>query len=718
MTNLRMPARIAWRDITSHRARSIVAVLFFALPIALVTLAGFTLSSADWDADNTRKSWITLSSEGEGTDLERIRAVLPEEELIAETTARTILTAGDTTAYMDVRYSSTGDDTLGLTSAVAEALGVREGDSIEIQAPWEQEPRALPVSFDTNTQVNLHYPLDEIVSAVFPSRVSWHTPAIVEVATPDVEVSPLHSMAQGSPVPLLKALSGGSAITIASAVTMGLLGLIVLAAMISPIFAVAARRQFHTMRLLSINGAAPSQLRWSLYLEALMVAAVGIGLGLLLGIAAFLLIVPRIGWDLTGFVIPIDLLFLTIASGLFCALAAAVIPAVQASRLRPELSARLRWRWPMSIGPIIAAVSLVVILLPTDVAILGYGFFGIGIVTSTPALLWLLSHWAARGPVALRLALRDLFRQVHRTAPAIAAIVGLSFVLGVISIGNTYVYQNDPSEKPQIAVHPHVYLEDSSPIEQEAQEVANIVGGATPIYIRRAVENDELAIIEPSRLREYLRHASSPTDFYATSVQSDATEEEIDTAIEALERGETVELSLLGSVTAPRDGLDTYLDTAYIFPQQELSMGQEVRLCLSKQDFTSIHSQPDHLGRVVEHYLFPLVLLSLACLAVMIMLAALSVGETRADLTTMWAVGAPPRLLSRISALQSLLIAALGVAVGLASALFLYVFTDIKGIGEVPWLLWLLLLVVVPLVGWASGGITAAASRKTQSRQR
>ncbi|KQB83495.1 FtsX-like permease family protein [Corynebacterium oculi] len=709
MPSLIVPARLARRDIAKHRWRSLVAVLFFALPIALVTLLGFMNTSATYSYGDGQ-SGITLAEEGTGTDMERIRAVFPDEELVAKAHALATVHSGEAMAYLDVTYASNGADTLTIPEEAARALGVGEGDTVEVQAPWEEVARPLAVELgSTRATLRLSVPAEEIVSADFPAPVSWYgTNPHLDAITADVQAHPVtHSGPEPSTL-VRDILRGSTAFETASLVTLGLLALIVLAAMISPIFAVAARRQYHSMRLLSINGAAPAQLRWTLYFEALAISAVGIVLGLALGIAGFFLVAATSDYIVTGFVVPLDIIALSIASSLFCALAAAVIPAVRASRLRSGDEARLRWRWPMSIGPAILVFGLLLTLSGSDWSVVGYGIFGIGAVTSTPALLWLLSRWAARGPVPLRLALRDLFRQVHRTAPAIAAILGLSFVIGVMSLGSTYQYvQGDGSNPmPVVNARANVYLADSAPVEKEIRELSQAIGGVPPVYVYKDLD-DKTLVIDPARLPDYLRYTTTDMD------AGDMAE-----AQRALERGEVVESQFGERMSAPREGQRTYLDRAIFFPERELTMRQEFSARRTRQELIEVSFTPDHLYRLREHYIFPLTLLSLACLAVMILLAALSVGETRADLVTMWAVGAPPRLLSRISAMQSLLIAVIGVASGLLATLVVQATARGGGLSEVPWSLWLLLLVAVPLLGWASGGITAAVSHRRRSRRR
>lgn len=703
MPNLSVPARIARRDIAKHPWRSLVAVLFFALPIALVTLLGLLVNSTHIVGD--QHSSIMLTEEGTGTDAERIRAVFPDAELVAKATALTTVRSGNTTAYMRIAYSSDGADTLTMPQDMARALGIGEGDTVEAQAPWEESPRKFTMSLsDDESTLRLSVPLEEIVSADFPTHVEWFsTNPDLDAITADVHAYPATRTNPGSLTPVLEVLHDSSPFETAGLFTIGLLALIVLAAMISPIFAVAARRQYHSMRLLSINGAVPAQLRWALYLEALAISAAGIVLGLTLGVAGFLIFCAASDYIAPSIVLPLDLLILVSASSLFCALAAAVIPAVQAARLRSAAEARLRWRWPMTIGPVILVLSLLLTTSDSDWAVVGYGLFGIGAVTSTPALLWLLSRWAARGPVALRLALRDLFRQVHRTAPAIAAILGLSFVIGAMSIGSPYEYKQD-AHSPIIAATTNVYLADNAPIEREVRELSQALGGVPPVYIYQDIDADTL-VFDPTHLPSYLSYIEAQNEKWERNLLpfNDVLLQE--------PRYEAQDID-------ENDGHRRYLDRVLFFPNRDLTMLQEFKARQTNQDLITVSFFPDHFDRLWEHYLIPLTMLSIACLAVMILLAVLSVGETRADLSTMWAIGAPPRLLSRIAAMQSLLIAVIGVLSGFAATLLIQFLGQGGSATDVPWSLWLLLLVAVPLLGWASGGVTAAVSHRTRSRRR
>ncbi|MEK0373109.1 ABC transporter permease [Corynebacterium mastitidis] len=702
MPHLAIPARIARRDITRHKVRSLVAVLFFALPIALVTLVGLAYTSAEEEYESP----IMLSQNGSGTDLERIRRAIPEEDLIVRISSRVELHAGDTAALLNVTYSNTGDDSLRLSPALANALGVREGDTVTAQAPWEDRPREYTVGFGPEATLRLSLPLDEIVSENFPEHVSWSSPnPDLEVTTPDVQVGSFSPPSE-SFRPISEGLRHWEPAEFAFMVTMGTLVLIVLSSMISPIFAVAARRQYQSMRLLSVNGAEPAQLRWALYLEALLVSAMGIALGLVLGAVGFASFLLLPGWVCSGLVIPYELIACACVFAVLCALTASVLPAIRASRPHRGPHNRLRWRWPMAIGPALLPLSLALTLARSSWAELGYGIFGIGAVTSTPALLWLLSRWAGRGPVVPRLALRDLFRQVHRTAPAIAAIVGLTFVLGFVSIGRLDPAFYEREQPPVIGINPIVELRNSAPVENEIREVAEAIGGVNPVYVYHSTEKNA-TMVAPAQIPEYLR--------YITTLSS----EQIADAQRGVERGEVVDLPF-GRLAAPEPGDHIYLEKALIFPEHEISLWQEIKARHTTQDFITVWFTPDNYHTITEFYLIPLALLSLACAAVMVLLAVLSVGETRADLSTMWAVGAPPRMIARVAAMQSLFIAAIGVATGFASALLLAVATGdgLLALRFVPWPLWLLLTAAVCLLGWISGGITAAASRKKLSRQR
>ncbi|MGV0341277.1 FtsX-like permease family protein [Corynebacterium mastitidis] len=704
MPHLAIPARIARRDITRHKVRSLVAVLFFALPIALVTLVGLVNTSAE----EQYETHISLSENGSGTDLERIRRAIPDEDLIARISTRVELHAGDTAALLRVTYSSTGDDSLKLSPALANALGVEKGDTVTAQAPWEDRPREYTVDFGSDTTLRLSMPLDEIVSENFPEHVSWSSPnPDLEVITPDVQAYHSTSRTDFSH-PLSEGLRSWEPAEFAFTATIAILVLIVLSSMISPIFAVAARRQYQSMRLLSVNGAEPAQLRWALYLEALLVSAMGIALGLVLGPVGFASFLLLPGWVYSGLVVPYELIACACVFAVLCALTASVLPAIRASRPHRGPHNRLRWRWPMAVGPALLPLSLALTFARSSWAELGYGIFGIGAVTSTPALLWLLSRGAGRGPVVPRLALRDLFRQVHRTAPAIAAIVGLTFVLGFLSIGRLDPTFYEREQPPVIGISPIVDLRNSGPVENEIRKVAEAIGGVNPVYVYHSTEKDA-TMVAPAQIPEYLRYVTTLSGAQIADAQR------------GVERGEVVDLpSGSGRLAAPEPGDHVYLEKALIFPEHEIGLWQEIKARHTTQDFITVWFTPDNYHTITEFYLIPLALLSLACAAVMVLLAVLSVGETRADLSTMWAVGAPPRMIARVAAMQSLLIAAIGVLAGFASALLLAVTTSdgLLALRFIPWPLWLLLTAAVCLLGWISGGITAAASRKKLSRQR
>lgn len=263
-----------------------------------------------------------------------------------------------------------------------------------------------------------------------------------------------------------------------SALVIGL-GLLEIVLLAGAAFAVGARRQTRDLGLAAVNGATGRQVRRMVLAQGLSLGAIGAVLGVVLG--ALVIVVAEPLWErLLGQLIDtwrfgVGEIALAGGVGLLSGLAAAVIPAVGAARMKPvdALAGRFRASKLATRMPIFGLVLIILgvatalggnrliadefaayrqelaaapsgewVAAPdTTVAvtlqILGAVLAVAGIVIAIPALVTALAGIARRLSFPFRYAVRDAARHRHRTAPTVAAImivvtgsVTLAFVAG------------------------------------------------------------------------------------------------------------------------------------------------------------------------------------------------------------------------------------------------------------------------------------------------
>jgi putative ABC transport system permease protein len=245
--------------------------------------------------------------------------------------------------------------------------------------------------------------------------------------------------------------SSGIAETTAAAaalvVVMALLEVVLLA---GPAFAVGARRQSRNLALLASCGATRKQLRRVVLAHAVVLGLAGALLGIALGVAAAVAVLPIAERRGSTFYGPLDLPWLHLAGialfGVTSAILAALAPAVLASRqdVVAVLAGRRGDRRPDPRSPVLGllllgsgvALSVVGATHPAQGELLiavGAVVAVVGMIFVIPLLLAVLG-WAARAlPLPLRYAVRDAARHRSRTVPAVAAVAAT--VMGVVALG-------------------------------------------------------------------------------------------------------------------------------------------------------------------------------------------------------------------------------------------------------------------------------------------
>ncbi|MFE6056838.1 FtsX-like permease family protein [Kitasatospora sp. NPDC056446] len=253
------------------------------------------------------------------------------------------------------------------------------------------------------------------------------------------------------------AADNNTKIVVATVTGMGLLEVALLA---GPAFAVGARRSRRQLALLGAAGGRRSHVGAVVLGGGLVLGTVGALVGVALGSGVVAALRPRIesfgGARFGHFALPpLDLLAIA-GIGVVTALLAAALPALQAARrsVTAGLTGRDTVRGP---SRWITVAGLLLVVLGGAVAMYGasavqrdqhgVGSFDtrtltvlggsvtaeIGLLLCTPMLVALLGRAAGKLPLGPRLALRDSARHRSRTAPAVAAV--MAAVAGAVAIG-------------------------------------------------------------------------------------------------------------------------------------------------------------------------------------------------------------------------------------------------------------------------------------------
>ncbi|GAB2506377.1 FtsX-like permease family protein [Corynebacterium atrinae] len=220
-----------------------------------------------------------------------------------------------------------------------------------------------------------------------------------------------------------------------------LIGMLILL-LISPVFTIAVSRRTKVFALMSSQGATPRQIRWAVLAYGLGAGLVGATLGGVIGLATatgwWMYRYP--GWPMD---IPWQIVGAAWAAAVIGSVVAAFLPAVLASRA--SISAgiagatpdrMMRWRPWMAVGPVVLVLTFAVLAVMRKAIPVWYMFYDsfgklvvvAALAASAPALGWIIARLGRSAPLIMRLAARDAGRQMMKTAPALAAIMSVSFV--------------------------------------------------------------------------------------------------------------------------------------------------------------------------------------------------------------------------------------------------------------------------------------------------
>lgn len=460
LPRLRVAFRLARRDLAAHKIRTVVALLLFALPVALVTGFVSTMLATDHATGGSPVSEVgNISPTVEpGTTVDRGTVSSQHEDItgaigsLADSLSPGVLQTsefsnGDRDEHLEVLTLSPSQDgtgpevepgTVHLNDNAAFLMDVDNGDTVTVDgaeltvqlgAGYQGSVVStgdVPVN-EWAMNVTWHFPDDDAVADDIVT--AWDT-STDEITVTSSVFNPNYTGGFG--------FDPGSVVAVLGVLVLGIL---LVSSVITPVFAVAARRQRQAMGLMGATGAAPRDLRLVMLAEGLLVGVTGTALGLALSTAVMAGIVAltpaaAYGWSWTSTAVAA----VVAAIALVCSVTSALVPAVRAGREDPVQaladggSVRMTgFRWRMLVGPaFLVPGAVLVVTSDYELLILGVALCGIGVVLSSSLIVWLMSRLGNVLPTAGRLAVRDSLRNNHRTVPAVAAIAGVTFLATVV----------------------------------------------------------------------------------------------------------------------------------------------------------------------------------------------------------------------------------------------------------------------------------------------
>ncbi|MGP9724954.1 FtsX-like permease family protein [Corynebacterium sp. AOP40-9SA-29] len=567
--------RLARRDLASHKVRTVVALLLFALPVSLIV--GFASMALGYDRDSQNSPINSASSlqfereEAQDTTMDTVDAqgaelrgaigdladslspaTLQESEFSkgdrsVDLTAITVLPSADGTG------PEVDSGTVHLNNQAAFLLDAEDGDTVTVDGA---ELTAV-ISADYQGSVVSANDVPVNRSAM---NVTWYMPHDSERAEEIAEA--VESSTGEFPSAPSVHHQGDFGSTYfdgpATAASLGFLalGILLVSAVVTPVFAVSARRQRRAMGLLSATGAAARDLRLTMLAQGLLVGLIGTALGLVLsvGVGAALTSLYGAGsfyWSWIAAAV-------TGAVALICGVTSALVPAIRAGKEDPVQaladggSQRMSgFRLRMLIGPLFLIPGVVLIAASNNFALLGIAVAGIGVVLSSGLCVWLLSRLGTILPTAGRLAVRDSLRNNHRTVPAIAAIAGTTFLAASV-LTLSYNTQVQTHYRDNVAVMSTYQGGDESLYTDEIDKIGDRLGALS----HYPLADVEYRTVDGSTFNVSLRfdderYSSGSYPFYdwanirvtdgnLFSTYSDIDERTVRTAVDALAEGKAV----------------------------------------------------------------------------------------------------------------------------------------------------------------------------------
>ncbi|CAB1007989.1 ABC transporter permease [Corynebacterium diphtheriae] len=500
-------AKLAWRDTRSHKVRTAVAVLLFALPVIFVSVLAYTILAADsglWRDPQPRTvhatvitsecqpdddpTWCASAADIARTDIDRLRDSLGGEEkdfspvwhALADVSADS-----DTSIVVPVTATVPESGVIGvpesgqiaLSADSLKILGKKPGDTVSFAVRGQEHgPVRLIIAdelVDTGSVVRSDAlagmnvsPREQIKSAEVPAgfTMEWQTGNPLVSGSSGTQRGGVSVYTQGeesdyvrneslvrSYIAEIDTLSDALAV-----VTITLLNLVLIASISGTVFAVAAARNLRATGLLSCVGATSRQLAAAMLWQGGLIGAAGAVLGGILAWLGTWIFSAVNGYE---FIWAWDVSLFAVVVATVSGVVSALVPAVRTARTDPtqalqrsmiaprRLSA---WMWAAPIAMIVSAFAAQVKAVADYQALFFVTVIIFGIL-STPLCVYLVSRL---GGGKVRFALRDARRNLHRTAPTAGAIAGVVLISSVFLEISTYSDSLDSSrgDLPVISV--------------------------------------------------------------------------------------------------------------------------------------------------------------------------------------------------------------------------------------------------------------------------
>ena len=322
-----------------------------------------------------------------------------------------------------------------VTSGVAADFRLRIGDT------WTVGGAARRV---VGTVVNPQNTLDQF-ALVPPGQVRTPTQITVLFDAPGV---PLHSIGPNVQTPAMAAnanVINPQTISLAAAA----LGMLLIAMVGIGGFTVLAQRRLRSIGMLGAQGATDRHIRLVVRANGVATGAVGALAGFALGLAAWLAWRPQVEASAHHQIGAFQLPWIVVAEAMVLAVIAAWIAAARPARAiarvpivlalsgRPAPPKRVH---RLSLPAGLACLAIAFFLLGAGAGaaqggalpvLLGLVTLVVAVILLAPTCLAVVARLARRGPVSVRLALRDLARYRARSGPALGAI-SLSVLIAII----------------------------------------------------------------------------------------------------------------------------------------------------------------------------------------------------------------------------------------------------------------------------------------------
>lgn len=822
-SRLRIALRLARRDLAAHKIRTVVALLLFALPVSLVVgFVSFTLGydqalqnsplnsvgHVSLDSDRGRPSEDPLTQETVASQNDDLTEAIGDlaDSLSPGVLQRSSMTNGDRSADLNVITLNDSKDRTGpsiepgtvlVNDDAAYLLGVDDGDTISVDGT------ELTVRAGGDYQGSV-VSSDDVPVNQWAMDITWYFPADKDAAQSivdairDVDGERINTTSIYDPHYSGSAyFDGDTAIAFFSFLV---LGIVLVSAVITPVFAVAARRQRRAMGLLSANGAAPRDLRLIMLAEGLLVGLLGTCLGLILstGVAAAFFAVAGLNGFHWSWIAAVSVALVA----LICGVTSALVPAVRAGREDPVQaladggSERMTgFRWRMLIGLLFLIPGVLLALTSEqDTMTLGITLCGIGVVLSSSLIVWLLSRLGHVLPTAGRLAVRDSLRNNHRTIPAVAAIAGATFLATVV-LAHPYNVGTESSFRDNVVVMSTTRGGDETSYASEIEQMSSRLNAEShhPLTEVQDVTSDgstyNASLHTPPHPAPGLVHTAwatlRVTDGDIFTAYDGVDDSAVIQASNALADGKVVvsdpELVDDGEVLIELREYDPYygyrpdhtgedpgpadetlripavvipglagtgaLDGAALAPDTAESLGLDVSyrgtvfLLDSPVTMFEAAAVATNLWPVVANYFSvdtpavdgdrallvstTIVLSWVLTLGTVLLVVLLAATESRRDMATITAVGAPPGLLRRFAATQAVFIATAGTVVGVVVGILPRFSQTVSTVTSTSfsigfltpsqWLALGLTAVVGPVLAWIAGSVIGAVTSRDRS---